>query len=173
MNQKAYLIFSIDDHLFALPVTDVAHIIRAAAITPLADAPDLVTGILNMGGQFIPVINIRRQFHLPQKPLQVSDRFIIAGAYGFTVAFIADTVEGVAELSLKPFTASGELLPDDIVSGDFLSSDLFPGLEKFIMGVSRIDNRTVLIYDITTLFPEEDIRIAADALTFNQIEEPA
>ena len=167
MNQKAYLIFSIDDHLFALPVADVKHIIRAAAITPLSDAPDLVTGILNMGGQFIPVINIRRQFNLPPKSLQVSDRFIIAAAYGFTIAFIADTVEEVVALSQKPLSASGDLLSADIVSGD-----LFPGMEKYIIGVSQIDNRTVLIYDITTLFPEEEIRLAAD-LTFKQIEEPA
>jgi len=167
MNQKAYLIFSIDDHLFALPVIDVNHIIRAAAMTPLSDAPDLVTGILNIGGQFIPVINIRRQFNLPPKSLQVSDRFIISGAYGFTIAFIADTVEGVAELYQKPQSVSG-----DLVSGDLLSSDLFPGMEKFILGVSQIGNRTVLIYDITTLFPEEEIRLATD-LTFNQIEEPA
>ena len=168
MNQKAYLIFSIDDLFFALPVTDVKHIIRAVAITPLSDGPDLVTGILNMGGQFIPVINIRRQFHLPPKPLQVTDRFIIAGAYGFTIAFIADTVEDVVGLSQKPLSESHDLLPGDMVSGD-----LFPGMEKYISGVSRMGNRTILIYDITTLFPEEDIRLATDALTFNQIEEPA
>lgn len=166
MNQKAFLIFSIDDFLYALSVMDVKHIIRSVAITPLSDAPDLMTGILNMGGNFIPVIDIRRQFNLPAKTLQVSDRFIIADACGYTIAFIADTIEGVVELSREPLV--GDLLPADIVS-----SALFPNIEKFIVGVSQFNNRTVLIYDINTLFPEEEIRLATEALTTNQIEEPA
>lgn len=167
MNQKAFLIFSIDNILYALSIMDVKHIIRSVAITPLSDAPDLVTGILNMGGTFIPVIDIRRQFNLSSKPLQVSDRFIIADVYGYTIAFIVDTVEGVVELSQEPLDTSDGFLPADIVS-----SDLFPGIEKFIVGVAQFNNRTVLIYDINTLFPEQEIRVATEALAINQIEEP-
>jgi purine-binding chemotaxis protein CheW len=168
MNQLICLIFSLDDHLFALPAADVEHIIRAVAITPLPDAPELVTGILNMRGEFIPVINIRLQFHLPPKAIQVSDRLILADAYGYRVAFIADTVEDVVQLSPKPLNASEGLLSSDMKAGN-----LFPGMEKFIKGVSEFSNRTVLIYDIHSLFPEETIRLATDAITYSPIEEPA
>jgi purine-binding chemotaxis protein CheW len=167
-HQQACLIFSIDGHLFALPALNVVHIIRAVAITPLPDGPDLVTGFLNRAGQFIPVMNLRRQFHLPHKTLQVSDRLILAEAYGFNVAFIADAVEDVAPLYPKPLSESEDLLTDDMKNGD-----LFPGMEKFIKGVAGLNSRTVLIYDIHSLFPEEAVSLATDAITHRQTKEPA
>jgi len=168
MRQQACLIFSLDGHLFALPAADVGHIIRAVAITPLPDGPELVTGFLNRAGQFIPVMDIRRQFHLPHKAIEVSDRLILAEAYGFSVAFVADAVEDVAPLFSKPLSKSQDLLTDDMKSGA-----LFPGMEKFIKGVAGLHSRTVLIYDIHSLFPEETIKLATDAITPRQIKESA
>jgi purine-binding chemotaxis protein CheW len=168
MRQQVCLIFSLDDHLFALPASDVGHIIRAVAITPLHDGPDLVMGILNRAGQFIPVMDIRRQFHLPYKTLQVSDRLILAEAYGFSVALIVDAVEDVAPLYPKPLNESEDLLTDDMKA-----DALFPGMEKYIKGVAGLNSRTVLIYDIHSLFPEEAVSLATDAITHRQTKEPA
>lgn len=168
MHQQTCLIFSIDGHLFALPALNVVHIIRAVAITPLPDGPDLVTGFLNRAGQFIPVMDLRRQFHLPHKTLQVADRLILAEAYGFNVAFSVDAVEDVAPLYPKPLSESEDLLTDDMKRGV-----LFPGMEKFIKGVAGLNARTVLIYDVHSLFPEETIRLATDAITHRQIKETA
>ena len=167
MSPKAFLIFSLDDRLYALPAEDVKHIIRSVTITPLPDGPDLMAGILNMGGRFIPVIDIRKQFNLPSKTLLLSDRFIIAEACGYTIAFIADTVESVVELSAKPLDASNAIFPSGMEP-----ASLFPGMEKFITGVSHQHNRTVLIYDVNSLFPETEIRLAADALKSKQTQEP-
>lgn len=156
MNKKAYIIFALDDQRYALPVTSVKNVIRSAALTYLTEAPDLVLGLLNIGGTFIPVINIREQFDLPQKSIQVSDRIIIAQASTYTIAFIADSIEDVVELEQEPLDQSVEI---------------FPGMEKFFVGISRHNGFTVLIYDINTLFPEQMIKHITDEL--NQIEAPA
>ena len=156
MNKKSYIIFALDDQRYALSVKSVKNIIRSVALTYLTEAPDLVFGLLNIGGTFIPVINIREQFDLPQKSIQISDRIIIAEASTYTIAFIADSVEDVVELEQEPLDQSVEI---------------FPGMEKFFIGISRHNGCTVLIYDINTLFPEQMIKHITDEL--NQIEAPA
>ncbi len=156
MNKKSYIIFALDDQRYALSVKSVKNVIRSVALTYLTEAPDLVLGLLNIGGTFIPVINIREQFDLPQKSIQISDRIIIAEASTYTIAFIADSVEDVVELEQEPLDQSVEI---------------FPGMEKFFIGISRHNGCTVLIYDINTLFPEQMIKHITDEL--NQIEAPA
>lgn len=156
MNKKAYIIFSLDDQRYALSVKPVKNIIRSVALTYLTEAPDLVLGLLNLGGTFIPVINIREQFALPQKNIRISDRIIIADVSEYTIAFIADAVEDVVALKQEPLDQS---------------VDIFPGMERFLAGISRYNEHTVLIYDIDTLFPEQTIKHITDVL--KQIEEPA
>jgi len=156
MNKKAYIIFALDDQRYALSVKSVKNTIRSVALTYLAEAPDLVLGLLNSGGTFIPVINIREQFALPQKSIRISDRMIIAEVSTYTIAFIADSVEDVVELEQKPLDQS---------------VDIYPGIEKFLAGISRYNGQTVLIYDINTLFPEKTIQQITDEL--EKIEEPA
>ncbi len=156
MTKKSFIIFDIDDQRYALSVKSVKIIIRSVALTYLSEAPDLLLGLLNLGGEFIPVINIREQFNLPLKTIRVSDRIIIAEASKYTIAFIADSVEDVVELEQEPLDQS---------------VDIFPGIEKFLTGISRYNGRSVLIYDINTLFPEQTIKHITDGL--KQIEEPA
>ncbi|MBC2713878.1 MAG: chemotaxis protein CheW [Desulfobacteraceae bacterium] len=156
MNKKAFIIFALDDQRYALSVISVKTIIRSVQLTYLTEAPDLLLGLLNLGGTFIPVINIREQFGLPQKDIRISDRIIIADVSKYTIAFIADAVEDVVELEQEPLDQS---------------VDIFPGMEKFLAGISRYNEHSVLIYDINTLFPEQTIKHITDEL--KQIEEPA
>ena len=156
MNKNAYIIFVLENQYYGLSVNTIKNVIRAVALTNLAEGPDLVAGLLNIGGEFIPVVNIREQLSLPQKKIQISDRIIIAQVFEYTIAFIADAIEDVVELEQVPI--------DD-------SADIFPGMEKFLKGISRFNDETVLIYDISTLFPEKEIRHINDVL--QEIEEPA
>ena len=156
MKKKAYIIFALDDQRYALSVKSVKSIVRSVALTYLTEAPDLLLGLLNLRGTFIPVINIREQFTLPEKTIRVSDRIIIAEASKYTIAFIADSVEDVVALEEEPLNQS---------------VDIFPDMEKFLSGISRHNSRTILIYDINTLFPEQTIKHITDEL--KQIEEPA
>ena len=121
------------------------RVVRAAAITPLPKAPEIVLGVLDLQGQVIPVVNLRRRFRLPERALRTSDQFVIARAGLLTVALAVDGVESVLEES------AGEVVaPDDILSGT-----------GFLEGVTRAGDGLVLIHDLATLlFPEEELLLA-------------
>jgi purine-binding chemotaxis protein CheW len=123
----------------------VDRVVRAAAITPLPKAPEIVLGVLDLQGQVIPVVNLRRRFRIPERALRTSDQFVIARAGLLTVALAVDGVESVLEDS------AGEVVaPDDILSGT-----------GFLEGVTRTGDGLVLIHDLATLlFPEEELLLA-------------
>jgi len=123
----------------------VERVVRAAAITPLPKAPEIVLGVLDFQGQVIPVINLRRRFRIPERALRTSDQFVIARARLVTVALAVDGVESVLEESAREVVA-----PNDILSGT-----------GFLEGVTRTADGLVLIHDLATLlFPEEELLLA-------------
>lgn len=149
MTETAFIIFTLDHQPYALPVDCVKTVIRAVQLTELPDAPELMTGILNMGGAFIPVMNIRKQFGLPEKPTDIRDRIIIADISGYTIAFMADAVKTVAVLETRPVSRA---------------ANIYPGMEQFLSGVSACNGVTVLIYDAASLFSETMLQRAAEAV---------
>lgn len=142
MNSNAYIIFSVDDQYYALPIGNVKQIIRAVHTTAVPEAPELLSGLINMGGEIIPVINIRMQFKLPQRETAISDRIIIARTSLYTIAFIVDDIADIADFPASDITPS---------------SEIFPRMEEYISGTAKFNGRTVLIYDIGSLFPSQAI----------------
>lgn len=139
------LIFTLDEERYALRLAAVERVVRAAAITPLPQAPEVVLGVLDLHGQVIPVINLRRRFRLPERALRSSDQFVIARARLVTLALAVDGVESVLEESAHEVIA-----PDDILAGT-----------GFLEGVTRTEAGLVLIHDLATLlFPEEELLLA-------------
>jgi len=135
------LIFTLDAQRYALRLATVAKVVRAAAVTPLPKAPEIVLGVLDLQGQVIPVIDLRRRFRLPARGLRTSDQFVVARANDLTVALTVDGVESVLEGGGEPVIA-----PESILSGT-----------SFLEGVTRTADGLVLIHDLTQLlFPEEE-----------------
>jgi purine-binding chemotaxis protein CheW len=139
------LIFTLDRQRYALRLDSVAQVLRAAAITALPQGPEIVLGILDLHGDIIPVINLRKRFRLPERGIRSEDQFVVARSSRRTVALVVDATEGIVEEGERAVIA-----PDDIVAG-----------MGYLEGVIRTQEGLVLIHDLETLlFPEEEKRLA-------------
>ncbi len=146
-----YLVFTLDDQSFALCLEAVERVLRAVYLRPVPEAPEVLLGLINMRGAIVPVLDIRKRFGLPSRPMEVEDRIIVSKAASRRIAIIADRVEGVAAFELDEMHAAGTILPD---------------MEGRVTGIGISKDNTVLIYDINELFSVQDIRslnIDADA----------
>lgn len=101
--------FALDDQRFALPLAAVSRIVRAAQITPLPLAPDVVAGAVDLAGQLLPVYDLRRRLRLPQRPLQLDDQFVIAHTARRPVAMVVDRALGIIEA--RPRVDAAALAP--------------------------------------------------------------
>ncbi|MBF8302857.1 MAG: cheW40H-4 [Candidatus Dadabacteria bacterium] len=56
------VVLTLDEQRYALHLSAVERIVRVVEVTPLPKAPEIVLGVVNVQGQIIPVINIRKRF---------------------------------------------------------------------------------------------------------------
>lgn len=149
MNISAQLlVFTLDAQRYALRLDAVERVVRAVAVTPLPDAPEIVLGIINVQGRIIPVIGMRNCFHLQKKQIRTSDQFIISSTAKRTFALAADAVLGVVECPI------GGIVP---------AEDIFPGMER-IEGAVILADGMVVISDIDKLLSLGDEAVLHDQL---------
>ncbi len=139
------VVFALDGQRYALKLAAVERVLRAAEITPLPKLPDIVLGVLNVAGEILPVLDIRRRFHLPSRETDPADHLILARTARRRVALVVDRVSGVVE---RP---EAEVIP---------AEDVLPGLE-YVSGAAKLADGLVLIHDLDTFLSlEEEARLS-------------
>lgn len=103
MDRDSYLVFVIDGRRFAMPCECVVHVAAAAELLEIPEAPTCVRGVANLGGEPVPVTDIRRRPNASFPEMELSDRFIFFRRRTHLCGLLADSVEGVE--SLAPGTA--------------------------------------------------------------------
>jgi purine-binding chemotaxis protein CheW len=94
-----FLIFELEGVRYGLPVPDVREIVRAVVPVPLPGAPGIVEGVINLRGRAVPVLDLRRRFRLPARPIEHTDHLVIARATGRLVALRVDRVVDLARVA--------------------------------------------------------------------------
>jgi purine-binding chemotaxis protein CheW len=139
-----YLIFCLDKHKYALPLSCIERIVRSVEITPLPRAPDVVLGLINHKGRIIPVINIRRRFNYPENEVNLRDKLILLHTHNRVAAFLVNKVQGIIEV------AENDVVPP---------KEIVPGMD-YIQGVIRRDEGMILIHQLDRLLSgEEDAQL--------------
>lgn len=144
-----YVVFTLDGQRYALYLSAAERIIRVVEITPLPKAPEIVLGIINIGGQIIPAVNIRKRFRLPERELNLSDILIIAETPRRTVALMADDVSGVIEGPEQDITEAKEILPR----------------MEYVKGVVKLKDGMILINDLDKFLSLEEEKALDDAMS--------
>ena len=128
--------FTLDGQRYALDLSAVERVERIVEITPLPKAPEIILGVVNVRGDVVPVLNIRKRFRLPEREISLSDQLIIANTSARTVALVVDEVIDVIAVSGSAMIDRGEILPGmDYVEGFMKLSGgmvLIHDLEKFL-----------------------------------------
>lgn len=126
------LVLRIDGYRYGFPVGVVQELVRAVSITPLADAPPVVEGIISLRGLAAPVFGLRRRFGLPARPLHPDDLFLIVRARRGLTALRSDGEAEVVEV-------------DDARIDD--ATAIGPGTGA-VAGVAALDDGLVVIHDV-------------------------
>jgi purine-binding chemotaxis protein CheW len=116
---REFLIFDLEGMRYGLPVADVREIVRAVLPVPLPEAHGAVEGVINLRGCVVPVLDLRRRFRLPARPIEPTDHLVITRAAGRLVALRVDRVVELARLAeddvQEVAAARVAKLPNDLV----------------------------------------------------------
>ncbi|WP_395811322.1 chemotaxis protein CheW [Archangium minus] len=145
---REVLLFTLEGQRYALPMEDVRELIRAVRLTPLPRAPVVVEGLLDLRGELLPVLDMRRRFRLPARPLSSSDHLVVAQAGARRVALRVDRAEGL--LALEP--GSLDSTPREL-----------PGV-GYVAGALKLPDGLVLLHDLRTFLSEAEALELEEAL---------
>jgi purine-binding chemotaxis protein CheW len=88
---------------------------------PLPGAPPAIEGVINLRGSVVCVLDIRRRLHLPPRPLEHTDHFLITRVSDRLLALRVDHALDLVQVAESDIDAVGELgarvarLPNDLV----------------------------------------------------------
>lgn len=142
------LVLILGDQRYALPLPAIDRVMRMVAITPLPKAPDIVLGVVNVQGRVIPVINMRRRFHLPEREITLTDQLVVAHTARRPVALVADAVLDVIAYPAQSLIATGEVLPNI----------------EYVEGVIKLADGLIFIHDLDKFLSLEEETFLAHAL---------
>ena len=92
------LVVNMGGRRYALPLADVAEVVRLVVVTPLPDPPPGVAGAINVRGRLVAVLDPER--HLSSGEEDLRDGFIVlTNAGSRPVGLVVDSVEGVEVLA--------------------------------------------------------------------------
>jgi purine-binding chemotaxis protein CheW len=85
--ERRFLTFRIDTGLYALPVEDVAEVVRIPAVARVPLGPKCLLGLANLRGDVLPIISLRAMLEKAEAGASVASRAIVLGnrELGFTV----------------------------------------------------------------------------------------
>lgn len=142
------VVFTLDDGRYGLALSTVERVVRAVDITSLPKAPDIVSGVINIQGTIVPVMNVRRRFGLPERQINLSDQLVVAHTSQRAVALMVDAVSGIVEC------------PDqDVVAAD----GIFPDIEH-VAGIVKVRDGMILIHDLEKFLALEEEQALGAAL---------
>jgi len=138
-----YLTFSIADEICAVGIAEVETVMEDAGLSRVSGAPDYLAGLLDLRGEAVPVIDVRRKLGLaPREADERSSIIVLAlageGGKRRPAGALVDSVSEVIEL------------PDEAIApaGDFaVALD-----EKVVKGIARSESGFITMIAAERLF---------------------
>ncbi|MDU9047931.1 MAG: chemotaxis protein CheW [Candidatus Electrothrix sp. Rat3] len=139
--------FTIGKEQFGVDILMVQEIIRSAPITSVPNSPDFIEGVINLRGNIIPVIELRKRLNLFHEDSASKESWIlILDINGRVTGFIVDSVTRV----LKILESTIEPPPEVVVAG--LAN-------QYIRGVCDIGEGLLIMLDFNRILLADELKL--------------
>jgi purine-binding chemotaxis protein CheW len=132
-NARQFCTFYLNHLLFGVESQKIQEVVTYRELRPVPLAPAVVTGLMNLRGQVVIALELRRQLELPDRPPEMKPVCLVVRTAGGTVCLLADEVGDVVEVEEKTYEASPETLS--------------PRLRSVIVGVHKLENQLMHVLD--------------------------
>jgi purine-binding chemotaxis protein CheW len=125
--------FFVADLFFGVDVLHVQEVLRSQQMTSVPQAPGVIEGLINLRGQIVTAIDMRRRLGLPQRP----------GGQA-PMNMVVRTVDGAVSLLVDEI---GDVLDMDSATYERPPQNLDPAARELIRGVYKLKNQLLLVLD--------------------------
>ena len=131
--RKQFSTFLVDRLLFGVAVEKVQEVIRYQEMTRVPLAPPVVKGLINLRGQIVTAIDLRRRLGLRERPASDLPMNVVIRHNDGAVSFLVDEIGDVLEVEEESF----ELAPGTVALQ----------ARELIQGVYKLKNTILIVLD--------------------------
>ena len=131
---RQYCTFLVDGALFGVDVRQVQEVIRYQPMTRVPLAPPVVSGLINLRGQIVTAVDLRRRLGLEDRPGGQFPVNVVVRRDDGPVSLLVDEIDDVVEIDVEAIEA-----PPQTVRAFG---------RELIAGVHQLENRLLLILAI-------------------------
>jgi purine-binding chemotaxis protein CheW len=124
-----FLLFRIKEQIFGVDISTVVEIINPLKFTVLPEVPEYIVGVINLRGEAITVVDMRKRLSMEKRPSK--ERIIIIRMPDEKIGILVDEVKGIEDFNENKIKKP---------------SRLYRGLKaKFIAGIVESGGQDVII----------------------------
>lgn len=130
---KQFSTFFVADLFFGVDVLRVQEVLRFQQMTSVPQAPEVIEGLINLRGQIVTAIDMRRRLGLPPRAGELTPMNMVVRTEEGAVSLLVDEIGDVLDVD----GSTWERPPDN----------LDPAARDLIRGVFKLKNRLLLVLD--------------------------
>ena len=132
-NSRQFCTFYLDNHLFGIELSKVQEVILQRELTKVPLAPFVVRGLMNLRGQIVIAMDLRRQLELPERPPEKLPMSVVVRTGQDAVSLLVDEIGDVVAAGDETFEP-----PPETLRGTLRSA---------ILGVHKLDKQLMHVLD--------------------------
>lgn len=138
---QQFCTFFLDGHFFGTPVPKVQEVIQHQQMTRVPLAPDVVSGLINLRGQIVPAIDLRRRLGLPARPAGQLPMNVVVRTNDGAVSLLVDEIGDVIDVEEETLESPPETLQGFA--------------REVVRGVYKLRERLLLVLDTERVVDSE------------------
>jgi len=142
-NAREYLTFKLGNEEYGIDILKVQEIRGYDQVTPIANSPSFLKGVINLRGTIVPIIDMRIKFGVSKAEYDQFTVVIILNIAHRVVGIVVDSVSDVTPLS------ADQVRPTPELSGAVDTS--------YIDGLASLSERMLILLDIEKLMTSRDM----------------
>jgi purine-binding chemotaxis protein CheW len=143
-----FINFLVDKEWYGIEIIKVKEIIKVPPITYLPSTPNFISGICNLRGNILTIINTKKIFGLSDASLTEESRIVVVESGKIILGFLVDAVSEVVEL------------PKSAIDDPLVTLEGEKG--EYIVGETKLEDKLVAILDIDKLIQTQCILSTAE-----------
>jgi len=154
------LTFKLADEVYGVDIMSVREVLDFSSVTKVPHTPDFMVGVINLRGNVVPVVDLKKKFRLGDTVRTVNTCIIIVEVEidgdSTVLGALADSVQEVVEFE-------HETIEDAPKIGTQLNT-------AFIAGMAKRDTGFVIILNVNAVFSMNEIGTYTMAATETAVE---
>jgi len=135
--ENVYLTFTIGNEAYGFEIEHITEIVGIQNITCVPGMPPYLKGVINLRGTFIPVIDVRMRFQMPERQYDERTSIIVVNINEQPAGFVVDDVVEAIDIQKSEI----ETLPD---AGE-------DSINQFVRGIVKVGDEVKILLNVEKL----------------------